>query len=75
MCNAMAISGKCADVSAARKAINSNTIVMVGSAPSFPHGMVDPIDELSEAARQHGIGFHTDACLGGFVLPWAERLE
>jgi len=35
---------------------------------------VDPIDELSEAARQHGIGFHTDGCLGGFVLPWAELL-
>ncbi|MBW2096907.1 MAG: aminotransferase class V-fold PLP-dependent enzyme [Deltaproteobacteria bacterium] len=63
-----------ADVSAAREAITRNTIVMVGSAPSFPHGMVDPIEELSELARQRGIGFHTDACLGGFVLPWAERL-
>ncbi len=63
-----------ADVSAAKKAINKNTIVIVGSAPSFPHGAIDPIAELSELARQHGIGFHTDACLGGFVLPWAERL-
>ena len=36
--------------------------------------MVDPIAELSELARQRGIGFHTDACLGGFVLPWAEDL-
>jgi glutamate/tyrosine decarboxylase-like PLP-dependent enzyme len=63
-----------ADVAAAKKAINANTVVLVGSAPSFPHGIVDPIDELSELARQHGIGFHTDACLGGFVLPWAEKL-
>lgn len=63
-----------ADVSAAKKAINKNTVVIVGSAPSFPHGAIDPIAELSELARQHGIGFHTDACLGGFVLPWAERL-
>lgn len=63
-----------ANVDAMRKAINRNTIVMVGSAPSFPHGMIDPIAELSEVARQHGIGFHTDACLGGFVLPWAEKL-
>ncbi|OPX41076.1 MAG: aspartate aminotransferase family protein [Deltaproteobacteria bacterium] len=63
-----------ADVSAAREAITRNTIVMVGSAPSFPHGMVDPIEELSELARERSIGFHTDACLGGFVLPWAERL-
>ncbi|MEW6031040.1 MAG: aminotransferase class V-fold PLP-dependent enzyme [Chloroflexota bacterium] len=63
-----------ADVNAAKKAINKNTIVIVGSAPSFPHGAIDPIEELSELARQHGIGFHVDACLGGFVLPWAERL-
>lgn len=63
-----------ADVNAARRAINSNTIVIVGSAPSFPHGAIDPIAELSELARQHSIGFHTDACLGGFVLPWAEKL-
>lgn len=63
-----------ADVQAMAAAINDNTIVMVGSAPPFPHGIVDPIAELSEIARQRGIGFHTDACLGGFILPWAERL-
>ncbi len=63
-----------ADVRAAKKAITRNTIVMVGSAPSFPHGTIDPITELSELARQRGIGFHTDACLGGFVLPFAEKL-
>jgi sphinganine-1-phosphate aldolase len=63
-----------ADVAAARDAITRNTIVIVGSAPSFPHGVVDPIEELSELARERGIGFHTDACLGGFVLPWAEKL-
>lgn len=63
-----------ADVAATRKAITKNTIVLVGSAPAFPHGIVDPIEELSELAREKGIGFHTDACLGGFVLPWAEKL-
>ncbi len=63
-----------ADVSAARRALNHNTIALVGSAPAFPHGTIDPIAELSELARQRGIGFHTDACLGGFILPWAERL-
>jgi len=63
-----------ADVNAVRKAITRNTIVIVGSAPTFPHGMIDPIQELSELAREHGIGFHVDACLGGFVLPWAEKL-
>src|SRR5690606_41719694 len=50
------------------KAITRDTVVVVGSAPSFPHGVIDPIEELSELARARGIGFHTDACLGGFVL-------
>lgn len=63
-----------ADVEATRAAITENTIVVVASAPCFPHGIVDPIAELSEVARRKGVGFHTDACLGGFMLPWAERL-
>jgi sphinganine-1-phosphate aldolase len=63
-----------ADVAAVKKAISRRTIVIVGSAPSFPHGMIDPIGELSELARTRKIGFHTDACLGGFLLPWVERL-
>ncbi|HSN82663.1 MAG TPA: aminotransferase class V-fold PLP-dependent enzyme [Polyangiales bacterium] len=63
-----------ADVSAMKKAINRHTICVVGSAVSFPHGVIDPIEELSELARERDIGFHTDACLGGFILPWAEKL-
>ncbi len=67
-------SNSTADPKEARKAITRNTIVMVGSAPSFPHGTIDPIRELSEIALERKIGFHTDACLGGFILPWAEKL-
>lgn len=63
-----------ADVEATRQAITDNTIALVGSAPPFPHGIIDPIEGLSELAHQRGIGFHTDACLGGFLLPWAEKL-
>lgn len=63
-----------ADVEATRRAITENTIVLVGSAPSYPYGQIDPIEALSELAFERGIGFHTDACLGGFVLPFAERL-
>jgi len=63
-----------ADVSATKKAITRHTICVVGSATSFPHGVIDPIEELSELSRKHAIGFHTDACLGGFILPWAEKL-
>lgn len=63
-----------ADVKAVKKAINRNTIAIVGSACSFPHGVIDPIKEMSELAFKHKIGFHTDSCLGGFVLPWAKKL-
>src|SRR5262249_55859367 len=63
-----------ADVGAMRQAFTRHTVAVVGSAPTFPHGVIDPIAELSELARQQGIGFHTDACLGGFVLPWAGKL-
>ncbi len=63
-----------ADVNATREAITENTIVIVGSAPQFPHGIIDPIEPLSELARKAGVAFHTDACLGGFLLPWAEKL-
>ncbi len=63
-----------ADWRAARDAITKNTIVVVGSAPSFPHGIIDPIEEMSAVALEHGIGFHTDGCLGGFLLPWAAEL-
>jgi len=63
-----------ADVRAMKKAINKNTIALVGSAPNFPHGIIDPIPEISELAHERGVGFHTDACLGGFIVPWAEKL-
>jgi len=47
---------------------------VVGSAPNFPHGVIDPIPEIAALAAERGIGCHVDACLGGFILPWAERL-
>jgi sphinganine-1-phosphate aldolase len=63
-----------ADVAAMASAVNDRTIAVIGSAPTFPHGLIDPIQDLSELARARGIGFHTDGCLGGFLLPWAEKL-
>lgn len=53
--------------------INNNTIMIVGSAPSFPHGVIDPIEQISDLAKKYNIGFHMDACLGGFVLPFMEN--
>jgi len=63
-----------ADLDAARGAVNERTVLMVGSAPAYPHGVVDPIEDLAAIAREHGVLFHCDACLGGFLLPFLKRL-
>ena len=57
-----------------RAAITDRTVLLVGSAPSLTLGMVDPIAELAPLAAERGIGFHVDACVGGFFLPFVERL-
>jgi len=62
-----------ADVRAMRKAINRNTVMIVGSCPSFPHGCIDPIQDLGKLARKYKLGFHVDCCLGGFVVPFMEQ--
>lgn len=53
------------------RAVTSDTILIYGSAPCFPQGTIDPIEELSRIAKKYGVGLHVDACLGGFVLPFA----
>lgn len=63
-----------AQVNAAADLVDDNTVAMVGSAVQFPQGVIDPIADLAAVAAERGIGFHTDSCLGGFVLPWAEKL-
>ncbi len=64
----------CADVAAVQAAITPNTILMVGSAPSYPQGVVDPIAELAPVAQERGLLFHVDACVGGFMLPFVRKL-
>jgi glutamate/tyrosine decarboxylase-like PLP-dependent enzyme len=49
-------------------------VQIVGSAPGFPHGIIDPIEEIAALALQFGICTHVDLCLGGFVLPFAQKL-
>ncbi|HOT43772.1 MAG TPA: pyridoxal-dependent decarboxylase [Spirochaetota bacterium] len=56
------------------KLINKNTVAIVASAGNYPYGLIDPMDRLSDIALKHDIGFHIDGCLGGFILPWVERL-
>ena len=50
--------------------VNRNTVMMLGSAPEYPHGSIDPIEAMGAIAQQHGIPLHVDACVGGFILPF-----
>lgn len=54
-------------------AITENTILIVGSAPSYAHGVIDPIEELAAMAKSRNILCHVDACVGGFYLPFARK--
>lgn len=57
-----------------RRALDENTVLLVGSAPPYPFGEVDPIDRLAKLAKAHSVRLHVDACLGGMILPFAEML-
>ena len=63
-----------ANIQAIRSAVSSQTIAIAASAVTFPHGVIDPIEDIALIAEKWGIGLHVDACLGGFILPWAEKL-
>lgn len=63
-----------ADIHAMENAITSNTILMVGSAPSYPHGLMDPIKEIAGIAKKYHLLCHVDSCIGGFMLPFAKKL-
>ncbi|MDJ0752229.1 MAG: aspartate aminotransferase family protein [Ardenticatenaceae bacterium] len=63
-----------ADVAATEAAITPNTVLIVGSAPAYPHGVIDPIQELAALAQKHDLLCHVDACVGGLMLPFVRRL-
>ncbi len=63
-----------ADMVAMEKLISKDTILLLASAPSFAHGVLDPIPVIGQLAEKHGLLFHVDACVGGFMLPWVEKL-
>jgi glutamate/tyrosine decarboxylase-like PLP-dependent enzyme len=63
-----------ADVETVRRAIGPSTVLLVGSAISYAHGVVDPIRELGELALERGLLLHVDGCMGGFLLPYFRRL-
>lgn len=60
-----------ADPAAMAEAIDEATIMLVGSAPNFPHGIIDPIAELGKVAEEKGVWLHVDACVGGYFAPFA----
>jgi glutamate/tyrosine decarboxylase-like PLP-dependent enzyme len=62
------------DVDAARRLATDRTILVVGSAPQYPHGVVDPIPALAALAEERGALCHVDACVGGFTLPFVREL-
>ena len=63
-----------ADVAAMRDAITENTILLVGSAPGYAHGVVDPIAEIAALAKEKGLLCHVDACVGGIHLTYMRKL-
>ncbi|XP_068424644.1 sphingosine-1-phosphate lyase 1 isoform X1 [Clinocottus analis] len=56
------------DVKAMKRAINKNTAMLVCSTPQFPHGVIDPVEEVAKLAVRYNIPLHVDACLGGFLI-------
>jgi len=61
-----------ADVGRLDKLINRNTVMVLGSAPEYPHGTIDPIAAMAAIAQRRGVPLHVDACVGGFILPFME---
>ena len=63
------------DISAAVDRHGSNVVALFGSAPSYPKGKIDPIAEMSKLAKEKGIGFHADCCLGGFIVNFHPEID
>ncbi len=61
-----------ADVSKLEAMVNRHTVMILGSAPEYPHGSIDPIAAMGEIGLRRGVPLHVDACVGGFILPFME---
>ena len=60
------------DISKLNRRIDRNTVMVLGSAPEYPHGTIDPIAEMGKVSQARGVPLHVDACVGGFILPFLE---
>jgi glutamate/tyrosine decarboxylase-like PLP-dependent enzyme len=63
-----------ADPAAIAAAIDADTVMVVASAPAYPHGVMDPIAAVAAAAAERGVWMHVDACVGGYIAPFARQL-
>ena len=63
-----------ADPDAMADAVDENTVLIVGSAPQYPQGVIDPIPAIAAIGAERDISVHVDACMGGVVLPYLARL-
>jgi glutamate/tyrosine decarboxylase-like PLP-dependent enzyme len=59
-----------ADPVAMDAAIDDATMLIAGSAPCFPYGLIDPIADLGALAARRGVWLHVDACVGGYIAPF-----
>ncbi len=63
-----------ANLQTMESAVTDSTIMLVGSAPGYPHGKIDPINELGELAQRRDLWLHVDGCVGGFLAPFVRKL-
>lgn len=63
-----------ANIAEMRSKITSNTVLLVVSAAQYAHGVIDPVPEASKLAIEKKLPLHVDSCIGGFILPWIEKL-
>lgn len=63
-----------ADIQAMERLIDSNTILLVASAPQYPQGVIDDVTSIASLAIKHGVNCHVDACMGGVTLAYLEKL-
>jgi glutamate/tyrosine decarboxylase-like PLP-dependent enzyme len=62
------------DPKAVEKLVNRRTVMILGSAPEYPHGIIDPIEELGHIGLKKKVPVHVDACVGGYILPFMEKM-
>jgi glutamate/tyrosine decarboxylase-like PLP-dependent enzyme len=60
------------DPAGVASALDDRTCLVVVSAPSYAHGVVDPVEAVAAAAADRGVACHVDACIGGWVLPFTQ---